>query len=653
MPVQMRAGLVYSTGYPDKHLVINLESFQVMVALLQESPAIVWDFETTGLNWFKDSRACGIGLAGWNKAGALHCYYVPFRHATGEPQLAIEHIGKDISGLLADPTKLKIAHNWKFDEHFAEREGWRIGGPRYDTMIAARLYDENRSAGLKVRAEQDLKRTDAKQFEQQVQDEVYRLAKEHKMHVADYRNTFGYSHVNIPLCGTYGCFDVEFTALLYLFYEAAGISRFYNRIWQTEMELVGVLTRMEARGMAVDIGYLETLRDALGGVLAGLEDSIFHQLGGIKFNLASDAELRAVLGKRLGIQLTKLTKGNKYAVDKEVLSRYTDSHPVLREVIDWREAEKLRSTYTNSILERLGPEGYLHPDYQQVGTFTGRLSCMNPNFQNQPTDSDARAKKFSGKSLGEGGRDPWSIRRAYIVGKPNRVRLFFDYSQIELRILAFYSKDPVLTQAYINGEDIHERTSLEVFGTADKSKRRLAKMINFGLSYGLTPAGFAMQAGIPLPEATTYLNTFFQRYNGIAVFKQKLWADIRASGGYFKNIFGRPRRIADIGSSDSKERATAERRAIATIIQGTAAELTKESLVRIDRFLAAQALPAYPVSTVHDEIQVDCDASALVAVARPIKKMMEDFPMFAPIPIVVDCEYSTTSWSDKKKLSLD
>lgn len=652
MPVQINPCLVYTTGYPDKHLVMDMPTFQRMVHFLRESPALVWDFETSGLDWFKSSRACGIGLGGWKTDGTLDLYYVPFRHATGEKQLAVEQIGPSIKELLGDPNKLKIAHNMKFDEHFANEEGWEIAGPRYDTMIAARLYDENRKAGLKIRAVQDLGRADAQLYEKRINEEVYRLAKAHGMPVADYRNAFGYSQINIPLCGTYCCFDLEFTAHLHLFYEAAGISRLYSRIWQTEMELIGVLTRMEARGMAIDTEYLETLRDALGGILASLEDSIWHQLGGFQFNLSSDAELREVLMKRLGIRLSKLTKKGQFAVDKEVLSQHVDAHPVLRQIIDWREAEKLRSTYTNSILMRLDANLTLHPDYQQVGTFTGRLSCMNPNFQNQPSDSDDRAQKFSGKSLEEGGRDPWSIRRAYVVGKPGWVRLYFDYSQIELRVLAYYSGDPVMVGAYVNGEDIHERTSLEVFGTKEKAKRRPSKVINFGLSYCMTAKGYSVQTGIPLNEAEKHLAKFFQRYHGIMTFRNKFWDEVRRRGGYFQNIFGRPRKIKTINSSDEIDRTKAERRAIATIIQGTAAELTKESLVKVDRFLRERNLPAYIVATVHDEIQIDCRISVMTEVSRGVKAIMEDFSMFSPIPIIVDCEYSTTSWADKSKVQL-
>jgi len=654
MPTQVQLNLVYDTGFPNKHLVLDWPTFEKMYDFLAKAPALVFDFETSGLDWFKSARACGIALASWDSKGDLQSYYVPFRHASGEPgkQLPLDKISPFIFQLLGNPNTLKIAHNMKFDEHIAFCDGWFIGGSRYDTMIAARLYDENRSAALKTRAVEDLNKPEAAKFEKVVDAEVYRLAKEDGLPVADYRSKYGYSKVNIPLLGTYACFDAEFTGQLYQFYERFGVSTKYAHIWDIEMRLIGVLGTMERRGMRVDIAYLEALRGALGGVLTSIKDTICHQLGGKEFNMGSDADLREVLTTRLGITLTKRTKGNQLSVDKEVLEQFVDHHPVVRHMIDWKEAEKLYSTYTTSIVERLDKDNTLHPDFQSVGTYTGRLSCRSPNFQNQPVDSDARARKYSGKGLEAGGKDPWSIRRAFVVRSSDYVRLYFDYSQIELRVLAFYSKDPVMVSAYTAGEDIHERTSLEVFGTKEKAKRRLAKVINFGLSYGMQAQGFSAQTGIPYAEAEKYLAIFFERYHGITNFRLRFWDEVRKNRGYFQNIFGRPRHIEGLDNPDNYERAKAERKAIATLIQGTAAELTKESLVRIDDYFRIEKVPAYIVSTVHDEIQIDSPIKIMVPVARRVKELMEFYPMFAPIPILTDVEVSSSSWSDKRKVKL-
>lgn len=963
MPVQINPCLKYDTGYPNKHLVLDTNEMTFMLDFLANKP-LIFDFETSGLDWFKKARACGVGLGTWDDLGVIQSYYVPYRHATGESQLREDIVLPWLKLLLEDPNTLKVAHNIKFDEHIARCDGIEVKGPRYDTMVAARLYDENRGATLKGRAVEDLGCLDASVYEKQVNDEVYKLAKSHKMPVSQYRNMYGYSQINIPLCGTYGCFDIEYTGGLYKFYEKYNIANGYKRVWDNEMQLTQVLCDMEESGLLIDVDYLKTLRAALGGVLVALEESVKHQLGGYEFNIASDNELREMLVSKLGIVLVKLTKKGQYAVDKDVLSQHVDTHPVLKQVIDWKEADKIYTTYTQSILDRLDKQNVVHTDFQQVGTYclaggelvltnrgyvpvetvkqgdlvithtgkarevtwvgenglqpiyktslengltlrttgnhgyhmfyqdiwvpanrlgigdlvtiqsqkeewrkiegwfdfsvsswgrvrndktgnilkcraknkwghlkvqlyrnnaqtrktgdrkdfavhrlvaqaflgagvaketrhlsgfgwenvienlewgtskdnskdaqkhgsyfrgslkstkldwkaverirntpfvrsearlgrvgtdrqlaselgvsrelirdvrlgkrwvakgtsgkrtkfgfsvvkdvivepnlgmtygltvaedcshvtggivthnTGRLSCRNPNLQNQSADSNDRALKHSGKSLEDGGIDPWSVRRAYINKGEGWVRLLFDYSQIELRVLAFYSRDPVLVDAYLKGEDIHSRTSLEVFGTKEKAKRRLAKVINFGLSYGMAEKGFAAQTGISLADATTYLAKFFERYKGVATFKAKFWDEVRRNGGFFQNIFGRPRRIGNMNSRDDYERGKAERKAIATLIQGTAAELTKESLVRISHYLKQEDLPAYLVSTVHDEIQIDCKVEVMAQVAREVKRLMEDFSMFDPIPIIVDAEYTVTSWADKQKVPL-
>lgn len=650
MPIQLKAFHNYETGYPNKHLIMDGDAFQRMMNFLEPSPFLIWDFETSGLEWFKHACACGLGLGAWDANGQIQSFYVPFRHQTGEPQLDINVIGPAFQKLLEDPRSVKIAHNIKFDEHMANREGWEVLGPRFDTMIAARLHNENIPMGLKFRASHDLKRTDADHLSTKVEAEVYRLAKQNRLPVKEYRDRYGYSQVEISLCGTYGCFDIDFTGGLYQHYNAAGVPTKYSRIWETEMELTGVLCQMERTGLPIDVDYLGTLRDALEGVSFSLEKEIEHQLGGYMFKLGSDDEMRNFLQHRLGLHLTALTKNKQLSVDREVLDSFADSHPVLKHIIKWREADKLHSTYTKSILSRLDHENILHTDFQQVGTFTGRLSCRQPNFQNQPSDNDGRAVEYSGKKLEFGGVDPWSIRRAYINRGPGWVRLFFDYSQIELRVIAFYSQDPVMVDNYLKGGDIHERTSLEVFGSIEKVWRRPSKVINFGISYGMTAMGLSRQAKMAMEDAEKYLDIFYNRYAGLKSFRQNFWNEVRSNGGRFQNLFGRGRFLPDIMSPTDWERERAERRAIATLIQGTASELTKESMVRISRFLKENDLPAYLVSTVHDEIQLDCHIEAMVPVCIGVKRLMEDFPEFSPIPVVVDGEYTTKSWADKAKL---
>ena len=653
MPVQVNPFLSYETGYPDKSLVMTGEGFQRMLNFLECSPVLVLDFETSGLEWFRDARACGLAFSGWDKStGQVHSFYTPYRHRTGEVQLDLGVIGPAIKRLLSDESRTKVAHNLKFDEHFARLEGWQVRGPRYDTMIAARLYDENRPLGLKARAEQDLGREDAAVWERKVDTEVLKLSRIHRMGKKDYLAKYGYSQVASPICGTYSCFDVEFTLQLLGHYERSRISHLYPRIWNTEMQLTGALCRMEEVGLPIDVDYLETLRDSLQGVQASLEMEIERLLGG-RIELGSDDVLRDFLINRMGFKLTKLTKTKKnLSVDREVLESFQDRHPVIKLIMDWRDAEKLRNTYTTSILKRLDNKNVLHADFQQTGTNTGRMSCRSPNFQNMPTDDDDRAEKHCGMDLEHGGIDPWSIRRAFVNRGKGWVRLFFDYSQIELRILAFYSQDPVMVDNYLKGGDIHERTSMEVFGSKEKKHRRVSKAVNFGVAYGLTAVGLSHQAKLSISEAEKFMVTYLQRYAGVARFRTQFWGQVRAQGCQFQNLFGRPRRVPHIVSPSDYHRGRGERQSIATLIQGTAADLLKEAMVRVDQRLQKEQLPAFMVNAVHDEIQADCHVDALAPVCQAMKQEMEHFPEFNPIPVVVDGDYSTQSWADKKALPL-
>jgi len=649
MPVQINPLLTYDTGYPDKFLVMTGDQFQEMLNFLDDSRFLVFDFETTGLRWFQGAQSVGLALAGRSRSGEVRHFYVPYRHKTGEAQLELQIISPAIKSLLENPTTLKIAHNLKFDEHFAHLEDWHVLGPRYDTMLAARFFDENKSMALKFRAGSDLGRSDADQWETRVAQEIKKLVKIHRMKKSEYMAQYGYSQVAIPICGTYACFDVDFTFELLKFYEKAGISTEYPGLWDNEMALVGVLCQMEENGLLVDVPHLEKLRLELIEVQSQLELRI-EQYMGRRLELSRDEEIRNLLLNQLGIPLSKQTKKGALAVDHEVLEELQDQHPVIPLIMRWREVEKIRGTYITSILDRIDSKNILHADFQQAGTNTGRLSCREPNFQNQPSDNNDRAKEFSGKSLEDGGVDPWSIRRAYINRGKGWMRQFWDYSQIELRVIAFYTQDPVMVDAYIKGEDIHSRTSMEVFGTKEKAKRRISKVINFGLAYGMSEIGLSRQVKIPIEDAEKFLARFYDRYAGVAKFKSRFWGEVRQRGGTFRNIFGRPRRVPEINSWDNKLRGRAERQAIATLIQGTAAELTKISLVRISELIQEHGFSAQIVNTVHDEIQIDVPVEEMVEFARGVKKLMEHFPQFAPIPIVVDGEYTVESWADKKPL---
>lgn len=636
----------------NKEIVRNYDSFSRMINFLELSPFITFDTETSGTAWYKHASICGASFSGIVD-GNFKCFYVPFRHKTGESQLSFSKCKEDLRRILEN-NKLKIAHNFKFDDHMFRKEGIYIKGPRYDTMIAAHLYDENKLKALKDRAVSDLGIKDAHAYDKAVDIELAKLAKLNNMKIKEYKYQFGYSHLPIDLCGIYACYDVDLTTQLYWFYERANISSNYSRVFNTEMNLISVLCDMEENGMPIDTEYLYNLKNKLKIVKDQIEENLFYHMRIRSFNIASDDELRQFLLNDLNLPLQKQTKKYQLSVDSEVLNSFSEYHPSLSLISKWKEADKLSTTYTDSIIKCLDSKSVVHCDFQQIGTIASRLSCKDPNLQNQPTDDDSRAIEYSGVDLEHDGIDPWSIRRAYIVRNKEWPRLYWDYSQVELRVLTAYCKDPILVKAYLNDEDIHSVTSLEVFGSKDKAYRRKAKVINFGVTYGMTEFHFAAAIGVSVEEARSFLAKFFDRYKGVDSFRNVLWQHVRDNNGFFTNIFGRPRRIPDINSFNIKDRSRSERQTIATLIQGSAGELTKESLVRISQRINSEGLNGlvFPVCTIHDEIQYDCCVDALPKFCKIVKECMEDYPEFDPIPIKVDSEYTLTNWSEKRKLKL-
>lgn len=231
-------------------------------------------------------------------------------------------------------------------------------------------------------------------------------------------------------------------------------------------------------------------------------------------------------------------------------------------------------------------------------------------------------------------------------------RLYFDLSQIELRMIAYYTGDPIMVDTYLKGGDIHRRTQAEIGSLlgGEPIKRRPAKIINFGISYGLSEMGLSRQAKISETDAASFMNAFLTRYQGVVKYRKEFWYNMRFQGNQFANKFGRRRYIPAISSDIGRVRARAERQAFGGLIQGTAADLMKEIIVRIHKWLKAMEIPARLVSTVHDEVWIDCPASYLVQVAPKVKSFMETFPEFWPIPIVADGSYSTTNWAEKHDL---
>ncbi len=409
------------------------------------------------------------------------------------------------------------------------------------------------------------------------------------------------------------------TSLLRKEVEEAGLTEVYEQI---DLPLVPVLFRMEDAGVKLDCQLLAGLSQRLARDCAAKEREIFEKAG-VEFNINSPKQLGEVLFNRLNLTKPfKYGKGRTISTAQDVLESLASEHEVPRLVLDYRQLSKLKSTYVDAlpVLCRAGTSR-LHTSFNQVGTATGRLSSNNPNLQNIPIRTEL-------------GRE---IRAAFIA-EPGNVLLAADYSQIELRLLAHFSEDPLLVEAYRRGDDIHTLTAAQVFGVPplmiDAEHRRRAKAVNFGIVYGLSPFGLSQQLGIDTKEAKRFIDAYFEKYKGVTAFIEKTLADARRDG-LVKTLFGRVRPIPDILGKNANLRGFAERTAVNTPLQGTAADLIKLAMIRIDRELRERNLRSRMLLQVHDELVFEAPEAEVDALRELVKREMEQVHALR-VPLVVE-----------------
>jgi DNA polymerase-1 len=401
---------------------------------------------------------------------------------------------------------------------------------------------------------------------------------------------------------------------------------------EIDLPLVPVLLRMEKAGVRIDSDLLRRQNARLAVMMDDLASRI-HQMAGMTFNINSPKQLGEVLFTKMELpKPMKYGKGKVVSTAQDVLEELAEHHEAPRLVLEYRQLAKLRSNYTEQLPQLADSEGRVHTTFNQVGTATGRLSSTNPNLQNIPVRTEL-------------GRE---IRAAFIAA-PGNVILSADYSQIELRLMAHFSQDPLLLHAYRNDIDIHTLTASEVFGvdpvTMSKEVRARAKAVNFGIVYGISPFGLAAQLGIDQKEARTYIETYFDRYKGVQNFINETLATVRETGKV-TTLFGRSRPIPDIQSRNPNMRGFAERTAVNTPLQGTAADMIKVAMLRIDQALRDQKLSTRMTLQVHDELLFDAPESEAEAVTALVKHEMESV-LSLSIPIVAEVGRGP-NWRDAK-----
>jgi DNA polymerase-1 len=433
----------------------------------------------------------------------------------------------------------------------------------------------------------------------------------------------GFYEVPVERAAEYAAEDADITLqlhqALYPQIEAdAKLTRIYRDI---ELPVMAVLHRMERNGVLIDARLLEAQSGELGAKMRKLETAA-HEQAGQPFNLNSPKQIQDILFVKQGIKPVKKTPSGAPSTDEDALEQLAQDHPLPKLILDYRGVAKLKSTYTDKLPRMLNPDtGRVHTNYAQAVAITGRLASNDPNLQNIPVRT------------AEGRR----IREAFIAPTGSRI-VSADYSQIELRIMAHISRDPNLLKAFASGEDIHRATAAEVFGVApaavDDEQRRYAKVINFGLIYGMSTFGLAGQLGIERVAAQQYMDRYFARYPGVAEYMRATREQARAQG-YVETVFGRRLWLPEITSSNGARRQGAERAAINAPMQGTAADLVKLAMIAVQNWLDAERLATRLIMQVHDELVLEVPDAELDSVRKKLPELMCGVAELA-VPLTVD-----------------
>jgi DNA polymerase-1 len=410
--------------------------------------------------------------------------------------------------------------------------------------------------------------------------------------------------------------------------QQAGLTKLYQEI---DLPLVPVLARMEQAGVKIDTGALAKMSMELEREIAAKAKEVY-EAAGTEFNIGSPRQLGDVLFNRMSLpKPVKYGRGRTISTAVDVLESLAEDHPIGRMVLDYRQLTKLKSTYVDTLPALIKHStGRLHTTFYQAGTATGRLSSANPNLQNIPIRTE----------LGRG------IRAAF-TAEPGNILLTADYSQIELRLLAHFSRDPLLVEAYRRGDDIHTLTASQVFGVpplvVTPDHRRQAKVVNFGIVYGLSPFGLSQNLGIETAEAKQFIANYFERYKGVRAFIDKTLDEARRDLKV-KTLFGRARPIPDINSKNFAQRGFAERTAVNTPLQGTAADLIKIAMIRIDRALQERGLKSRMTLQVHDELVFEVPENEVETMQSLVREQMEKVHALA-VPLLVEMEVGP-NWRD-------
>ncbi|NMG04234.1 DNA polymerase I [Azoarcus taiwanensis] len=584
--------------------ILDWPTFDAWLAKIEATAITAFDTETTSLD---PMAARLVGMSFSVEPGTAA--YLPLAHRGPDTpsQLPLDEVLGRLKPWLESGERAKVGQNLKYDAHVLANHGIRLGGITADTLLESYVLESDKSHDMDSLASRHLR------LKTITYTEV--CGKGAKQ--------IGFDEVAVDRATDYAAEDADITLRLHRLFDARlrnepALAELYRDI---ELPVLQVLFDMERTGVLIDPFLLASHSEELGRRLVELEGRA-HELAGQPFNLGSPKQLGEILFDKLGLPPVKKTATGKPSTDEEVLTQLADDYPLPKLLLEHRSLAKLKSTYADKLPRMVNPRtGRVHTSFSQAVAVTGRLASSEPNLQNIPIRTE------------EGRR----IRAAFIAPK-GHVIVSADYSQIELRIMAHLSKDERLLEAFAKGEDVHRATAGEVFGVppteVSSEQRRYAKVINFGLIYGMSAHGLAKNLGIERAAAQGWIDRYFARYPGVARYMEETKAAARAQG-YVETVFGRRLYLPDIRAQQVGRRQGAERAAINAPMQGTAADLIKKAMIATHAWLAGSDLQSRLILQVHDELVLEVPVAELDQVRDTLPRLMGEVAELS-VPLLVE-----------------
>ena len=595
----------------DYTVVQSQAQLDSMIAAIEETGSFTFDTETTDLDAMR-AQLAGLSFA----IAPGRAWYIPVGHREGQ-QLPLESVLAAVRPLFESPDIAKCAHNANYDMTVLANHGVRFANVDFDTMIAAHLLGRSyNQLGLKDLSLNELghEMTNIKEL------------------IGSGRKQITFDQVDITAAADYAAADADITFRLRdVFEPQLERDNLRGLMDDTELALLPVLVTMQRHGIKMDSGVLHEMSADLYRQTEQIKSDIYQSVGH-EVNLDSPKQLSDLLFAELGLPKTRRTKTG-YSTDANALEGLKGIHPVVDGILEYRQVSKLKSTYVDALPDMVNPHtGRVHTSYNQTGSATGRISSSDPNLQNIPIRTE----------LGR------QVRRAFVAdGAPDWQLFSADYSQIELRVLAHLSQDSGLLEAFRRGEDIHASTASLMFevpiNEVDSEMRRIAKVLNFGVIYGLSPHGISQQTGFTREQGREFIDTYFAKYPGISDYLETVKAQARADQ-YVETALGRRRYLPEINSPNFNTRGGAERMAINMPIQGTAADIMKLAMVRVQRRLDAEEMQTKMLLQVHDELVFETPREELDALRDLV---FDEMPaaMSLDVTLKVDAKWAD-NWGD-------